>query len=1001
MNSRYTNWVFKHILFFGLLLSPVFVFAQPANDECEGAIEIFDIVSCSEPRAFTNDGANPSNFTGNSCTSNGGNDVWFKFTAIATDLTITVIGNTGDNSAGGSLRQPEAELYFDNNCTGSFQVLQCERGTASDIVELYQGGIVPGESYLIRVQGRNGAEGTFQMCINNYFPPVDPGSDLEIASVLCDKSQFVIQQIDGTGNDNDEARGTCLDVPGFGVSSEQSSTWFTWIAANDGPLAFIIDPLNPSDDIDFVVYELPNGINNPDGKIALRCMATACVGPTGLSETSNDLEEDPGCDGGEDGFVRAIDMEEGKAYGVLINNFSNTGNGFSMEFSGAGEFLGPDPQIDAIISTTTNVICVGDEVTFSGENSSFALGQILEYEWTFGVGAESVSVTGAGPHTVSYTEPGDKSVVLTITTDLGCKVSDISASVVTVEACCDINGIEGIAEVTDVICGEGRGAIDLTLTSDSEINSIQWSNNASTEDLTNIDPDDYSVTVTNLATCTNTFNFSVDSTAPFVLMSNITQPTCNGGRDGIIELNVQDGVDPIQIDFGDGFDNERTLTNLAVGDYPVTVVDGNGCSEEIVFEVRELTLELDSAAAVMTDPSCFGLTNGNISLNFVNGLAPYNYDWNDGMGIVTRNTLEDVPAGTYTVNVLDQNLCEGEFEFNLIEPAELALTLDTLSVSCSGQTDGAVTAIVDGGTGDYRYNWSNNQTTIEITDLAPGTYMVTVLDENQCEIQGTALVIEPEGIDIQVTDAQDVLCFGDQTGVITVSGIGGSPAYEYSTDGITYQNSPSLSDLGAGTYTVMVRDQRGCVSQTEASIGEPEQLTVDAGESLTVDLGFTGSLNAVTTPFFRDVTFDWSNPEYLSCSDCPNPVASPPIATTFVVTITDETNCTATDSIRFFINPNRPLFIPNGFSPNFDGNNDYFTIYGGPAIEMINELNVFDRWGNLIYKTTNVSPNVENLGWDGRYEGKDLPSGVFAFVAKVLFIDGVVEIYHGDITLIR
>jgi len=254
MNSHFTRVNTKLFSLLAFILCPIFLLAQPANDECHNALLIDNIIQdCSGESEYTNEGATSTNFSGSSCTSNNGADVWFRFTAIATDLTLIVNGN------GGTLRQPEAELYVDNNCSEmgdeSFQVLECERGSSTDIVELYQGGLIPGETYLIRVQGRSRREGTFQMCIDNYFPPTEPGSDLEIASVLCDKSKFVIQQVIGTGNDNNEARGTCLDVPGSGFTSEQSSTWFTWIAANDGQLTFILDPLKADDDIDFVVYE--------------------------------------------------------------------------------------------------------------------------------------------------------------------------------------------------------------------------------------------------------------------------------------------------------------------------------------------------------------------------------------------------------------------------------------------------------------------------------------------------------------------------------------------------------------------------------------------------------------------------------------------------------------------------------------------------------------------------------------------------------------------------
>ena len=116
-----------------------------------------------------------------------------------------------------------------------------------------KGGLIPGGSYLFRVQGEDGREGNFQLCINNYFPPATPGSDLNEAAMLCDKSSFVIERIEGAGLDDDEAAGTCLDTGGggvfgniFGGASEQSSTWMTWIAENDGTLEFTLFPITVS-----------------------------------------------------------------------------------------------------------------------------------------------------------------------------------------------------------------------------------------------------------------------------------------------------------------------------------------------------------------------------------------------------------------------------------------------------------------------------------------------------------------------------------------------------------------------------------------------------------------------------------------------------------------------------------------------------------------------------------------------------------------------------------
>ena len=456
-------------LFIFSLLYPITAFAQPANDVCDQAVVIVDIENfCSNAGSFSNEGATPTGFSDGELSATG-KDVWFRFTAVASHVTITIRGL----GTGGTLSGPEVQLFRDNQCGNEFQILDSETSGFTDIVELNKGGLTPGASYLFRVQGTDGDEGTFQICVNNFFPPQTPGSDIDIASVLCDKSSFVVQQIGGAGLDNNEADNTCLDVGGvlgdiFGEPTEQSSTWFTWIAGSDGTLEFTLDPLNPSDDIDFALYELPNGVNNGDGRIILRCMATACEGPTGLNATSTDLEEDANCDEGEDGFVRAIEMTTGKAYGLLINNFTESGSGFTIEFGGTGEFQTPE----AIITPPeSNQVCLGTEISFDGSSSSFRDGNIESYEWIFGVGAEPATGTGVNPGPITYSTPGPKTIVLTVTTDHGCKITEVVESFITVDSCCLDVAI--VSDFTEIIAGESA---DLTTNVSEAIGAVtyQW-----------------------------------------------------------------------------------------------------------------------------------------------------------------------------------------------------------------------------------------------------------------------------------------------------------------------------------------------------------------------------------------------------------------------------------------------------------------------------------------------------------------------------------------------
>jgi gliding motility-associated-like protein len=120
-----------------------------------------------------------------------------------------------------------------------------------------------------------------------------------------------------------------------------------------------------------------------------------------------------------------------------------------------------------------------------------------------------------------------------------------------------------------------------------------------------------------------------------------------------------------------------------------------------------------------------------------------------------------------------------------------------------------------------------------------------------------------------------------------------------------------------------------------------------------------------------------------------------------VVTVVDEDGCTANDTMIIRVNKLRPIYIPNVFNPE-SGTfpNDWFTLFGGPAAESVELLRIYDRWGSLVFEKTDFALNEPNLGWDGTYKGEKL-FGVFAFYAKVRFVDQVSRQYEGDVTVLR
>jgi len=918
-----------YLLTFALLSCTTLLFAQPENDDCENPIVIPDVSGwCSEREAYTNVGATPSGYDAATCFSESSNDVWFAFVAGATDITIIVKGNT-PTAAGGTLENPEVALYT-ANCGGVIDQLRCDSDEASnDIIESYKGGLIVGQTYLIRVQGRNGNTGSFQLCINNYNPPVDPGSDCSSSSVLCDKSPFVVQQVSGAGNDNSELNGATCFGGGIGTNFETNSTWFTWIAEKDGTLEFTLTPLKEDDDLDFVLYELPNGIDDCSGKIMRRCMASGdfdypspCMGPTGLREGDPDNSEPAGCnDPTQNSFLAPLNMEEGKAYALIVNNFSATGNGFSIDFGGTGTFRGPEAAFDVAFSNDSNdnIVCVNEEITFT-DASAFPLGALEGWEWSFGVGAEPANAAGPGPHEISYSTPGLKSVVLTVETNLGCIVTEIGTFEV-------LPGLE-IAET-------------------------------------------------------------------------IMQPDCGGGMNGSIELELTGGQAPYAYSWNGAtfVENENTLDSLAEGDYSVVVQDNQGCRSELGFELRETGLALDTTAEPFIPPSCAGDSDGSIIITATQGTSPYEYDF--GNGFVSNNTLEGVSAGTYEVEVRDVNGCNEVFTIVVEDPPVLTLGVEAVNVSCTGQRDGSVTAIPQGGVAPYSYVWNNGQTTQEAINLDPGDYSVTVQDANGCERTDQASIIEPQSIFLNLEEVQDADCSGQASGSIRLGVEGGTPPFQYRVNGGVLQPSPEIVDLAAGNYIAYVEDNRGCSATLEATVGEPAPIAVEAGRDVTVNLGFDTRLQAIPNPPGKQYTYSWSPADSLSCIDCPNPSVTPSATTTYTVTVMDETGCTATDNVLVQVFKERPVYIPSAFSPNGDGKNDYFTLFSGPAARQIKTLQVFDRWGTMIFEGSDLPMNVESRGWDGTFKGENLPPGVFAYFAEVEFIDGLTLVFEGDISIIK
>jgi gliding motility-associated-like protein len=374
----------------------------------------------------------------------------------------------------------------------------------------------------------------------------------------------------------------------------------------------------------------------------------------------------------------------------------------------------------------------------------------------------------------------------------------------------------------------------------------------------------------------------------------------------------------------------------------------------------------------------------------VGGTPAYQYYWSNG---ANGNTAYAIAAGSYGVTVVDAHGCSAALStITVSQPDSLMLSLSATDVKCSETATGSIVCNVVGGTSPYFYYWSNNSSSANLQHIEAGVYTLTVTDAHGCNAVSSAMVNDVAPLIVKGSD--DTIACANAKANILLSVYGGVAPYTYQwNNGDTTQD---LMKVTSGVYHVTVTDANGCMVDTLFMIVNLNQFTVDASGGGIVTLGQPVSLNAISngSPF---VTYSWSPSQTIECSRCANTVALPTTYTTYTVLATDTNGCTAQDTVSAKVIDDYTVFTPNAFTPNADGNNDYFRFYGNTAgLKYINIM-IFDRWGEKVFEADDP-----HFKWDGIYKGEPVPPGVYVYVMKLVFLNGHADkIHKGSITVIR
>jgi len=512
------------------------------------------------------------------------------------------------------------------------------------------------------------------------------------------------------------------------------------------------------------------------------------------------------CNGDADGSINVNPTGGSAGYSILWNdgntnfNRANLATGNYTATVSDIELCEVFVDIDIVEGATlmlseiiTPIKCIGEsngaiDITITGGFAPYS------YQWSNGLNSEDIVGLEANSYTV------------TVTDDIGCEL--IVPIVLD-----DPQPILDNALIQQISCYDSNdGSITLNVTGGTSPYSYAWDNGVTSNVRSGLVPKDYLVTITDDNACSAIQTFVIAQPDSLSMTFVEIYPTCNGDLDGAIDMTIQGGTTPYDIVWSSG-ETTEDLSSISNDTYYVTVTDNNGCIAIDTVDFLEPALLIVTPEASTDNNgfaiSCNGGSDGGAIAIVEGGTPPYSYLWDDPTSSITQ-TISNVIAGTYNVTIYDANNCEVQGSVLLDEPSiPLAFTDTTIvNLSCFGGTDAAIDFELEGGVAPYTYEWNTSESTKNISDLIAGTYEVTVVDDNLCELIGSFEIQSPLELIVDLGSGNQV-CISRDTNIFPIINGGVSP-YAYMWNNGSNQPSLSINITSDSLFKVTVTDSNNC-----------------------------------------------------------------------------------------------------------------------------------------------------------------------------------------------
>lgn len=659
----------------------------------------------------------------------------------------------------------------------------------------------------------------------------------------------------------------------------------------------------------------------------------------------------------------------GTTYTWSAPSISPTGsiNGASSEAS---------PQINIsqnLINTTTNPAtvtytvtptsgtCVGNTFTVTiTVNPSINPNVIVTNNACFGVDIASISTNitgGIPPYTISWSGPNS--------------YTSASANINTLEpgnynliindmGNCPFTGSYTITEPTDIVIttdsendiscyAANDGSINITVSGGTGNYTYTWTKGttpyAVTEDVVNLSPDTYTVSVTDANSCGPKTATFIITEPPLLVVSLVSQTNvlCYGASTGAITVNVIGGTPASGYVFawtgpGGFISNSQNLSSISAGVYNLVVTDANGCFKNLSVNITQSTEIL--IAYTTTPITCYGANNASLSVTLSGGNAPYTFTWNN---LSTSLSQTNLSAGNYIITVTDNVGCIKTETIVIPEAPVFTVNPIVTNVSCFGANNGSINLNLTGGITPVALTWSDGSTAGLIrNNLPPGTYSATISDGTPCYIVRTFTIVQPQPLVLSANITNAFNCTNASSGAIDLVVAGGTMPYAYSwSNGAVVED---LTGLTSGNYLINVTDANGCTKSTQYSIVRPDPISITISTQTTFDCAahtvnqnFVAQASGGIPPY----QYNWSSGTITGVN---NEIMHSGVNGTVLLTVTDSNSCTATQSVTV----DTPIL---GY-PSFDTTSFGFVTYGIYTI------------GDPIQFNSTITGDYESVSWD-------------------------------------